>query len=229
MRRTYISNEFINKRTYGTFNMTEESNFFGAKMLEIEDSIYVESQSLIYYQKRNGEQTDLSVESSLDSNVYNAPDSKKNNQTLVLDDAQNSFQKENNTTWILNINLRSILSDYIFASLKRYRTFDGLRTEMTKNGDVNSAVREYIDKNVINRYKFSRLDLYIQFKDLRNQNVLRWVNSWNNTIAKPENKFTKFQSETASDYSSVKLRFNQEKTSKTYNYDYYFNILFEKI
>jgi hypothetical protein len=50
MRRSYISPEFDHNDVYGTFNMIEESNFFGSKMLEIEDSIYIDVQNLIYYQ-----------------------------------------------------------------------------------------------------------------------------------------------------------------------------------
>lgn len=229
MRRNYIAEEFRNEKTFGTFNMIEEGNYFGSKMLEVEDSIYLESQNLIYYQKSNGEQLDLSVESSLESYVYSAQTNKQTNHTLILDDAQSTFQKDNNTSWILEIDLKTILSDFLFSTLKRYRTFEGLKTNMTRNGDINSAVKEYIRQNVMNRYKFKRLDLYIQFKDLRNQNVLRYKNTWNPNVAKVENKFTKFQSDLAFDDSKIKVRFNQEKNSKDFTYEYFFNILFEKI
>jgi hypothetical protein len=56
MRRSYMSPEYSNTQIYGTFNMVEESNFFAAKMLEVEDSIYVSNQNIIYYQKSTGEQ-----------------------------------------------------------------------------------------------------------------------------------------------------------------------------
>ena len=52
MRRSYISPEYTESSIYGTFNMLEESNFFAAKMLEIEDSIYISNQNIIYYQKK---------------------------------------------------------------------------------------------------------------------------------------------------------------------------------
>jgi hypothetical protein len=229
MRRTYISPEYKKTETYGTFNMVEESNFFGSKMLEVEDSINIESQSIIYYQKTNGEQIDLSVESSLDSIVYSSSTDKQKNHTLVLDESQSTYQKDNNTTWILNIELQTILSDFLFATLKRYRTFEGMKTEMTKNYDVDSSIKEYINQNVLNRYKFKSLDLYIQFKDLRNQNVLRYKNTWNKLAYKPENKFSKYQKDLAFDDSKLKVIFNQDKISKDYTFEYYFNILFEKV
>lgn len=229
MRRTYISSEYSNTKTYGTFNMLEESNYFGSKMLEIEDTIYIENQNIIYYQQSSGEQINLSTETSIDSLVYSAPLDKQVNHSLVIDDAQTEYQKENSTKWIMDIKLNDILSNLLFANLKRYRAFEGMKTSLTRTNDVNTAIREYIDKNVSNRYKLNKIDLYIKYKDLRSQNVLRFQNTWNSTIGIDSNKFQKIQTETAFDGSSVRLLFNQEQPSTQYTFEYYFNILFEKI
>lgn len=229
MRRSYMSPEYSNTQIYGTFNMVEESNFFGAKMLEVEDSIYVSNQNIIYYQRPTGEQIDLAIESSLPTQVYSASDNMKSHQKLTLDDSQLDYQKESNTKWILNIDLRNILSDYLFAIMKRYRTFEGISNPLTKNNDVNTAIREYISNNVTNRYKLSRLDLYVSYTDLRSQNVLRYKNNWKSTIISDSNLLKKKQMDVAFDESTLKILFTQEKPSSQYNFDYYFNILFEKI
>jgi hypothetical protein len=229
MRRTYISSEYKNTKTYGTFNMLEESNYFGSKMLEIEDSIYIDNQSIIYYQQQTGEQLNLSAETSIDSPVYSATSDKSNNHSLRIDETQADYQKENNTKWIMDIKLNDILSNFLFASLKKYRTFEGMKTSLTRTNDVNTAIREYISLNVSNRYKFKKIDLYIKYKDLRSQNVLRFKNTWNPTIGIDSNKFQKIQTETAFDGSSIRLLFNQEEPSTQYSFEYYFNILFEKI
>ena len=229
MRRTYISPEYINKKVYGSFNMVEESNFFSAKMLDIEDSLYLRDQDLIYYQNANGEQTDFSIESSLTPQVYSTVDSKKSNHTLLLDETQSQFQKDTNTKWVMTIDLETILSDYIFSSMKKFRSFEGLKNKMTRTGDVNVALRQYVAANVTNRYKFSKIELYISYRDLRNQNILRYKTYWNHVIQKEENKVVKFQTETAFDQSSVKLFFSQEKNSTQYSFEYYYNILFEKL
>jgi hypothetical protein len=228
MRRTYISPEYINNKVYGTYNMVEESNFFSAKMLEIEDFIDISNQDLIYYQKLTNEQLDLSVESSLTSIVYSSTTNKLNNHTLTLDKSQAPYQLNKNTRWILEINLNQIFSDFIFASLKKYRTFEGLKNNMTLEKDVNISIRKYIDKNIRNRYKLSKFDLFIKYKDLRNQDILKWKNSWNSQLT-TESKQNKIQTETASDESKIKITFEQDKPSETYNYDYFFNISFEKI
>ena len=229
MRRTYISSEFVNTKINGTFNMIEESNFFGAKMLDVEDSIYIENQNIIYYQQASGEQIDLAIESSLPSYVYSSSSDKETNHRLTLDDSQTSFQKNGNTKWIIEIELRTILENYLFATLKRFRTFEGIENNQTITNDINSSVQKYITSNVTNRYKFKKLDLYIRYKDLRNQNILRYKTYWNHVIQKEENKVVKFQSETAFDGSSIKLFFSQEKNSTQFSFEYYYNILFEKL
>ena len=229
MRRTYISSEYSNTKTNGTFNMLEESNYFGSKMLEIEDSIYIENQNIIYYQQISGEQINLSSETSIDSPVYSASSDKNVNHSLNIDQTQTDYQKENSTKWIMDIKLNDVLSNFLFANLKRYRTFEGMKTSLTRTNDVNTTIREYIDKNVSNRYKFNKIDFYIKYKDLRSQNVLRFKNTWNSTIGIDSNKFQKIQTETAFDGSNIKLLFNQEQPSTQYSFEYYFNILFEKI
>lgn len=229
MRRNYISPEYTNTSIYGTFNMVEEGNFFASKMLDIEDSILISNQNIIYYQKLTGEQLDLAIESSLLSYIYSAADSMNLYHTLILDESQLEYQKENNTKWILNVNIKSILADYLFAILKRYRTFEGISNQLIKTNDINTSIKEYIDRNVIDRYKFSKLDLYISYTDLKNQNVLRYINIWNQNIISDSNLLTKKQTEIKYDYSSAIISFNQEKISSLYNFDYYFTILFQKI
>jgi hypothetical protein len=229
MRRTYISPEFINSKVYGTFNMVEESNFFSSKMLEIEDFIDISNQDIIYYQKVNKEQLDITVESSLNSSIlYSAAVNKRDNHVLELDKSQPVYQLNKNTRWILEIDLEKIFSDFIFSSLKKYRTFEGLKNNMTLEKNVDIAIRNYIDKNIKNRYKLTNIDFLIKYKDLRNQDILKWKNTWNPQLT-VDNKFNKIQTETESDDSKIKVIFEQDKPSDTYNYDYYFNIFYEKL
>jgi len=229
MRRNYISPEFEYKEVFGTYNMVEESNFFGAKMLEIEDSILINNQNMIYYQMPNGEQLDLSVENTLQSYVYSSSIDKEKNQILSIDTSQTEYTKENLTNWYLDINIKPILTNYIFSELKRYRTFEGIRTNMNSYNDVNAAIKGYINYNIIDRYKLSRIDLYLKYKDLRNQNLLRYKNSWNYDIVNPSNRLSKFQSEMSPDGSYTRITFNQQKPSSSYSYEYFFNLYFEKL
>jgi hypothetical protein len=229
MRRSYISPEYQTKAVYGTLNMLEESTFFGAKMLEIEDSIVIDTLDIIYYQNQNGEQLDLSIESSFASIVYSSSDNKKSNHTLVLDSSQPKFQLDNNTRWILTIDLKTIITDYLFATLKKFRTFEGIKNDMNIYANTDTAIKSYINYNILNRYRYKSIQLYVNYVDLRNQNTLRYKNNWDKNSINTSNLLTKLQTETEFDESSIKVTFNQEKPSSTYRFDYYFNILFEKI
>jgi hypothetical protein len=227
MRRSYISPEYDNNIVNGTFNMVEQSSFFGSKMLEIEDRVYIDSTDIIWYQRSNNEQIDFSIESSLESYFYSSSESKKINHRLFIDDKQTNFQKERNTRWVLEVDISSILKDYIFASMKKFRTFEGLRNEMTIYNDVDIALNEYIKSNVINRYKFSKIELFIEYKELRNNNILRYKNTWNPNVPK-DSILDKFQLTQVVTDSLISVSFEQRPSSQ-FAFEYYFNILFDKI
>jgi hypothetical protein len=232
MRRTYISPEFDYERTFGTFNMVEIPSLFASKMLEIEDEIDLHNQYLVYYQNPFSEQIDLAVESSTAPKVYSLVDDKKINSSLVIDETQNSFQRNVYTRWILTISLRDILLNYLFAILKESRTFEGVRSGMTSKKNVDTSIKEYIEKNVLNRYRFDSAKLYIKYNDLRRQIALRYKNNWTTNVDQiytEQNRLKKIETQTSFDYSSLKINFGQERTSELYNFDYYYTTLWKKI
>ena len=232
MRRDYISPEFDYTRTFGTYDMTESSSLFGSKMLEIEDELSLHNQSIIYYQNLQKEQIDVSVESSLPAIIYSVSDDKKSKHTLSINGAQNEFQRNGNTKYILTIQLEELLMGYIFATLKSSRTFEGVRNKMCRRNDVNGSISEYIIKNILNRYKLDKIDLYLKYNDLRLQTSLRFSNKWSvdtDAISTSNYLLKKVEIDTSFDRSSVKINFNQEKSSQKYNFDYYFKLNFKKI
>jgi hypothetical protein len=231
MRRSYISPEFEYNRVFGTLNMKEESSFFGSKMLEIEDSLELHNQGIVYFQNLLNEQLDLDVEKTSNPIIYLVSDDKKANHTLILDDSQNDFQKNGLTKYIITIDLKAILENYLFAILKQYRTFEGVRNSMCSTKDVNFSIRNYITKNVVDRYKFDRIELYVRYLDLRDQNLRRYSNVWvsDESISVKEYLNSKIQTDTEFDFSSIRVLFNQEKSSQEYNFEYYFKLFWVKL
>lgn len=231
MRRSYISPEFEYNRVFGTLNMKEESSFFGSKMLEIEDSLELHNQGIVYFQNLLNEQLDLDVEKTSNPIIYIASDDKKLNHTIVLDDSQNDFQKNGLTKYIITIDLKTILQNYLFATLKQYRTFEGVRNNMCSTKDVNFSIRNYIVNNVVDRYKFDKIELYIRYQDLRDQNLRRYNNIWvsDESISVKEYLNSKIQTDTEFDFSSIRVLFNQEKSSQEYNFEYYFKLFWVKL
>ncbi len=229
MRRTYISPEFSYSRVNGTLSMVEESSFFGSKMIEIEDSIVIDNQNLVWYQTLESEQIDESIESSLSPISYSASDDKRINHTLILDPNQTQFQRDNKARYILEIKLKDILTNFLFGTLKQYRTFEGVRNNVTKSQSVDFAIREYINRNILDRYKFQKVELFIRYNDLRNQNILRFQNNWNNLVRIDSEKLTRLETRTEFDDSEILINFNQEKVSSTYSFDYFFKLYWTKL
>lgn len=226
MRRNYISPEYENKLVNGTFNMLEQNSFFGSKMLEVEERIEIKNDDIIWYQRPNGEQLDLSIETSLRSYFYSSPDNKKDNHRLIIDNTQTEFQRERNTRWILEIDSNSILRNYIFASMKKFRTFEGLRKSMTLYTDVDISLSEYIMKNVINRYKFLEIELYIEYKELVNNNIKRYNNVWNPNLPN-ESRLNRFNL-TQTLNNNLIVGFEQRPSSQ-FAFEYYYNLVFDRI
>lgn len=230
MRRSYISPEFSYNRVFGTFNMLEQSSFFGSKMLEIADKIQINNENVIYYQQPNGEQISLNVESALPQVVYDSVADKGVNHTLILDESQSETQKDGNARWILEIKLRNVLRNYIFANLKKFRTFEGVEGFMVVDKNVNSAIFNYIDNNILNRYKFSNVEFFYKPVDILTVGGLKYNNKYDvNIEIVPNTKFTKIQTETDSEGIDVKVIFYQDKPASQFSFNYYFNLYFEKL
>jgi len=89
----------------------------------------------------------------------------------------------------LNIKLKDILSNYLFSTLKRYRTFEGVKSKYTLYGDVNVSINNYITSNILNRYKFDKVYLYMQERDINEEGQIKYKNNWNLNL-KEETIFT---------------------------------------
>ena len=229
MRRNYISPEFIYNNVNGTYNMLEQSSFFGSKMIKIMDNLMVSNEDINYYQLSSNEQINLLSENTLVPIIFNASSSKRKNHQIVTDSTQSIAQFENNTRWVITINIKKILTEYIFALLKKNRTFEGVYNSTTVFNDVNAAMTDYITKNILNRYQFSNISFYISYVDIKSDNRLRYNVNFNDAIISPTNLFTKVNSSVDVNQEILTVVFVQEKNSALYSFDYYFDLLFTKI
>jgi hypothetical protein len=97
------------------------------------------------------------------------------------------------------------------------------------NNNDNASIREYIDKNVLSRYKFIKVELFLQPVDLLTIGGLKYGNSFDVTIESPTTIYTKFQTETDVNDLDIRLKFYQEKPAREFAFNYYFNLYFEKL
>ena len=228
MRRTYFSPEFTNNLVNGSLNVLEQSNFFSSKMLEIEDNIIIDNIDILWYDNNNGEQLDLSIESVNLPYVYSPSDDKFNNLKLSIDEYSTpKGVNSKNTKWIFEINLKSILSNYLFSTLKKYRTFEGVRNNSTIYNDVNVFINNYIKSNILNRYKLEKIDLFILNRSIGEDSQIKYKNNWNKNIS-VDALVKNYQITFNNDESIAKILFLQ-LNSNEYIFDYYYNIHYKKI
>ena len=254
MKDNLILKKYKNENVNGTFNLLEENTFFGSKVIEIEDDIIIDDKSIQYFQyyynvtdfndqiqvslsKNNGYQYYELDSYSENFFILDSVDLKYNNHSIIM--AQQSDNDEKfNTKWIIDINTKNILREYIFAKIKERRTFKSLKYNNFYNNDINKSIYSYIELNIFDRYRFDYLDFYVKYTDIRNNVV------YSNLILK---KFDpKFKSDIESNENSVsnvniqidnfidalaniKINYSQTKRSSDYKFDYYFNIYFKKV
>lgn len=229
MKRTYISPEFNYNPVFGTMKMAEDSAFFGSKMLEIEDNVNILNTNLVYNQLSSNEQLDEKSEKSLPEVIYDTIIDKSTNHKIEIDLNQTDFQKNDKCKWILTIKLKTIFSNYLFAILKKSRTFEGVRNSMVKSNNVNNAISEYIESNIYSRYKFNRVELFLQHVDLTQTGTLQYRNTFDQFIESNSTLLKDFQTVINDDETEVTLNFNQKFSAQDFAFKYYFNLYFDKL
>lgn len=223
-----ISPDFKYTSIPGSFNMNEQRVFLGSKMMDIEDLITLDSRDIIYYQQANGEQIDLNQEETLDPIIHSIVTDKSVNHGIDLDVSQSDLDKNNKTKWITEINLRNSLRNYIYAQIKNNRSFAGIKNSENIFKSVNESVYKYIDENIMDRYYIKDIEFFIKYISLIDDSSLKYQTNFNSKIELEENKFTNIRNIFTNDKSMVRIFFTQQKDSKEYTFDYYFNLIFEK-
>lgn len=226
MRTTSISPEFKYTEVYGTLSMSEKKSFLSSKMLKTENNIFIKNENIIFYQNLFNEQIDLGNESSLPPKIYNTIIEK--GKTLLFKDSQTNEQLNSNTRWVLKIDIKTLLTDYLFATFKKYRTFEGVKNNMVLSNDVDISIKDYININILNRYAFDKVEIFVSYNNLLDNN-LRFDNKWDQSIENDINILKRFETKTDLINMEVELAFNQEKPSTEYSFNYYYNLYFSKI
>lgn len=253
MKENLVIKKFKKESVNGTFNLLEEETFFGTKVMEIEDDIIIDDKSIQYFQYwldadiNNQIEIDLAKNNGYQYHDFNDFQEQfyimdvvnlKLNKHTISKQQQSTIDEKNNTRWSIEIDIRNILREYLFAKIKERRSFKSIPYYNFKNKDINSSIYEYIDLNLLDRFKFTYIDFYIKYTDIKNNTI------YNNITLK---KFDpKFNSDIEDDIykntnvnvqidnftdpiARLQISYNQSKSSDQYKFDYYFNIHYKKI
>jgi hypothetical protein len=220
--------------------MLELTSFLGSKMMDVEDYIDIDDSDVIYYQQNNNEQLNLAQELLLPPIIYSNNAIKKDKLTLSINDTQSEYEKLNMCKWDISINIREILIENIFSKIKEARTFEGITSDLTKSKNIDQEIREYIKVNLVDRYNFDSLTLYLVYNSLDEDGNYQSVdddistseligsNVWDTSIRNISNIESKVEIDIDFDQTNLYGSFKQNMSRKEYNFSYYYDLKFKR-
>ncbi len=238
MRKLGTIRDFKNTPLPGTLNMLEKTNFLCGKGMDIQDEIRVRS---INMWKNDA----LSADFNYDQFEGLKKDSIMS--TLIAKD-QTQAEKDTLTKWVFEINLKKILREYLYSQIftdNVFSDFHNISPENVINNNQSLACYDYIDKNILSRYKLKEFVLWTHYYELK-QSKVDYALSDSSIVsypllkqtpiysffAKPKNDPDKSKSIVSTkEYTEgiLDVTYKQEKSSQYFTFLYYYDIIFYKI
>lgn len=223
MKKSSLVKEFKNINKAGLINMNQKNNFLCSNLMDIEDILIVSSNKI--------------------SDTYH--DFKQNAITIKIDTQQTKDELENLTKQILSLDSKKLLLDYLYNEIYTENPnsiFKQIDSSLTLNKKSNLACIDYINYNIISKYKIKDILLYTVFYELKNNTVAGSGSSTENPLIELYSK-TPVYSHTAKIISPNKknisfkqyndglyeISYKQEKISKDQTFTYYYDVIYERI
>jgi len=254
MKDNLMLKKYATEVVKGSFNLLEEKSFFGSKVMDVEDEISITDISTQYFQyyydvtdstnliqiekaKNNGYQ--YQVLNTYQEKIYllDVVQLKNDNHTITTG-LQSKVDKIHNTKWEINIDIKNILTEYLFSKIKESRTFKSLSYDYFSNNNINKSIYEYISNNLLDRYEFSNIDFYVKYISIKNNiysnfTLKQFDPMFNQVIELPEYKISNVNivniNNLIDKLVSIELNYFQTKSSSEYKFDWYYNLHFKKI
>lgn len=238
MKSDLIITRFKTEPIIGTKETNDTKTFFGSKMVDIEDYVIIDNSTIQYSElfktgttDNNGYQYYQDIDQLESIYLVSLTDLKGSNHNINLV-SQSSIDLKNNTQWTMTIDWKKILSEYIFYKLKNRRTFKCVKYTDVLSENINLFIRKYISDNLINRYVFTQLNLYVQYIEIDGSNQYMDPNLlfdpiYTIDVKKDENLITNANS-IVSDTTLI-VNYKQTKPSEKMKFNYYFDLIFTKL
>ena len=244
MKSDLIIRKYDTTKVKGVKSSKEVKSFFGSKLIDIEDFIYVNDISIQYSEVVDKEDINFDHYQYYDTSLLNPEatilrsldDVKYENHSI--DVYTQRVTNDQNFEWVMIINAKNILKEYLFLRLKESRVFKTIKSEDLIERNVNTYIYNYIDNNLLNRYNISDLSFYTSFFNVVKESTVYTPNQilngphYNKNVFAPNNIIKNVNIITP-DYlnnlDTVKIIYNQTKSNKIYKFDYYFTISYKKI
>jgi hypothetical protein len=231
MRRNYISPEYSYEKIPGTLDMRSKSSFFSSIAMKLPQTITIRNNSIIWYETPQGEQIDPETDTLFPVTSMNLSEIKARNITLI---------PLSRDTYMLKVNIEEILRHYLYATLRKTRTFEGVTNTSTRSDSVELSIYEYIDLNILDKYRLSSVDLFLNYVNVTTNDVRKKNNLYSGiqdevtlrTAAQPEivenpsNLLRKKTLVFSKNPGTIEITFKQERSEDDFCFDYLFNLTF---
>lgn len=248
MKSNLLIRKYDTSKIKGVRTSKEVKSFFGSKLIDIEDVIYINDISIQYseivdkvnikndhyqYYNINSLHPERGIIKSLDDVKY---ENHSINLYTQIDPLRSNPNQ--NYEWIIVINAKNILKDYLFLRLKESRIFKTIKSEDLIERNINTYIENYIYNNLLNRYNISEIAFYTNYFDIINKSTIYTTGQvlkgpqFNKSIFNESNRIKNVNIIThdyLNNLDTVKIIYNQTKDYRKYKFDYYFTISYKKI
>lgn len=238
MRKLGIIHDFKNTPIPGTLNMIEKTNFLCGKGMDIQDEIRVRS---INMWKNDAMSADFN---------YDQFEGLKKDSILSAFIAKDQTQTEKDTLtkWVFEIDMKKILREYLYSQIytdNSFSDFHFIPSGNVINNNPSLACYNYIDNNILSRYKLKEFVLWTQYYELKQNKVDYAISNPLSVVSYPLLKQTPIYSFFAKPKSDpdknkavvstkefnegiLDVTYKQEKSSQYFTFLYYYDIIFFK-
>lgn len=237
MKSDLIITRYKTEKVIGTKSAYDERTYFGSKMIDIEDSIDIDN-SIIQYSEvynsidksNNGYQYYIDSDDIEKKYLVKLYTIKNDNHTMSLN-SQSTSELRTNTKWLLIIDWKSILLKYLYLKIKESRTFKTIKNSNVLNENINYYIKSYITNNLMSRYDFNTIDLYIKYVDLDSSDIDKTPDLLLEPIFDENIMCDEYKVKDANTNISdvLTITYNQIESSQYKKIHYYFNLNIIKI
>lgn len=173
MKKNAIVKDYDNLPVSGVYNMQEKSNMLVSKMMDIEDVVRVS------YNFTPGDLNTLLTVTNrpIADSLYNNSHSFAKESAVVsvtLDKSQTELDSNNLSKWVFEFDSKYLLREYLYNeiyTLNPQSPFRAIPMNNIPGGKINKLCFDYINKNILDRYRLKEFILWTTFHELKNNTV----------------------------------------------------------
>lgn len=258
MKKNAIVKDYANIPVSGVYNMKEKANMLCSKMMDIEDVVRIS------YNFSPGDMPILLTVTRRPQaisllNISNSSVKERAVKSLKIDKEQSALDTGSLTKWVFEFDSKYLLREYLYNeiyTLNPQSPFRLIPKDNIPGNKISKLCYDYIDQNILDRYRLKEFILWTTFHELKN-NVVPGTGT--DPVLNPEIKLlyqkpvysfnaipnigggtsSSTQPDIDKQKETVSLKqyndgmyevyYKQKKSSQYYTYLWYYDAIFERI